>query len=82
MQKNPTKPECERAIRALCGQWAALRRETMQPRPMDARPPSFTDFYGWAQANHGQYLRFRSTTGVQNDVERWFDHEFHQMWRN
>jgi len=73
-----TKADAQKGIRYLCGLWAKERG--MIVPPIDQ--PSFTDFYAWVQSNYPAYLDFRTTTGVQYDVEMWFDQEFKQTWRN
>lgn len=73
-----TKPESERAIRHLCGEWAKLRGISRPP----AEQPSFSDFLSWVEQNYSSYLKFRSTMPVKYEVERWFDDEFKQSWRN
>jgi hypothetical protein len=72
------KEECENAIRYLCGEWAKLRGIDMP----SVEQPSFYDFYGWVKENYGSYLSFRSTLSTANQVEKWFDEEFGQTWRN
>lgn len=72
------KDEAERGIRYLCSQWAALVGVT----PAPSASPNFGAFYGWVRENHSPYLDFRTTTSVRDDVERWFDQEFKQTWRN
>jgi hypothetical protein len=77
-----TKSECKTAILHLCGVWAKERGIVV---PRDNPPsfhPSFSDFYSWVKAHYPGYLRFRTTTGVEYDVEMWFDQEFKQTWRN
>lgn len=72
------KDDCGRAIRSLCHRW---RRDTgQQDTPPEAL--SFSQFHGWLQQRHGQYLEFRSVLGPREEAERWFDQEFGQTWRN
>lgn len=73
-----TKQESEKAIRYLCTEWAKLRRIQVPC----VEQPSFSDFYSWVRQNYGQYLSFRSTLSVSDQVEVWFDDEFKQNWRN
>jgi hypothetical protein len=42
----------------------------------------FSPFYSWLQRNSPGHLRFKSSTRVKDDVERWFDTETKQNWRN
>jgi hypothetical protein len=71
------KSECEKAIRALCGQWAR------NLSPTELEHPSFSVFKSWLAQNHyAHYLDFRSVRGPDEDAEQWFDEEFKQTWRN
>lgn len=70
-----TKEECEKAVRYLCHEWA---RET----GADQQNPSFTDFMAWLRRHHPQHLNFRSTGGAAGAIERWFNLEFRQGWRD
>lgn len=72
------KAEAEQGIRHLCHEWAKLR--DIAPDPLVQ--PSFGEFLAWVRANHAAYLNFRTTTSATDDVERWFDQEFWQTWRN
>jgi hypothetical protein len=72
------KEESEKAIRYLCSEWAKLEGIQIPPREQ----PSFMDFFAWLQQNHNQYLNFRATLSVSDQVEAWFDDEFRQKWRN
>lgn len=72
------KQECEKAIRYLCSEWAKLRGVIIPPKEQ----PSFMDFFSWLRQNHNQYLNFRSTLPVEDQVEAWFDDELKQKWRN
>lgn len=72
------KQESEKAIRHLCSVWAKLRGTQISPREQ----PHFMDFLAWLQQNHNQYLNFRTTLSVTDQVEAWFDDEFKQKWRN
>ena len=72
-----TKGEAEKVIRHLCSRWSKLKNIPMAPKSV----PSFYEFYLWVESNYPQYLRFRSGTSVQDDVERWFIEEFKQRWR-
>lgn len=72
------KKECEKAIRWLCSEWAKLQGIQIPPKEQ----PSFIDFFAWLRQNHDQYLHFRSTLSVSDQVEAWFDDEFKQKWRN
>lgn len=73
-----TKREAEKAIRHLCHKWAELRGIIIAPETA----PSFGDFIAWIRENYPDYLRFRSTTGAEYDIEMWFDQEMKQTWRN
>jgi hypothetical protein len=73
-----TNDEAERVIRYLIHEWAKLRGV----KPAQAEQPSFSDFYSWLQQEHPAYPEFRSSTSVRDDVERWFDGELKQNWRN
>ncbi len=71
------KDECERAIRALCHQWASSLSAALLEHP------SFSAFKSWLTAQgYGCYLDFRSRMGPDFDAEMWFDQEFKQTWRN
>ena len=72
------KQECEKAIRYLCSEWAKLRGVQIPSKEQ----PSFEDFFAWLQQNYDQYLNFRSTLSVSDQVGTWFDDEFKQNWRN
>jgi hypothetical protein len=72
------KDECERAIRHLCHEWARLRGIQIDTQVQ----PSFGDFYSWVRDNYPSYLKFRSRVDSRSEVERWFDQEFKQTWRN
>lgn len=74
MKKN----EAEQAIRYLCTVWGNAVGVGPDPRVQ----PDFTAFMRWMRDNHSGYLEFRTTTSVSDDVERWFDQEFKQTWRN
>lgn len=71
------KAECEKAVRSLCHDW----RDTcgFMTTPMD-KLNSYS-FLSWLRENHPHWLKFRTTTSVEDDVELWFDQEFKQMWR-
>lgn len=71
------KSECESAIRTLCHEWRRLSGNADTPEDR----LSFSAFHGWVQQNYSQYLRFRTTTSVEYDVEMWFDQEFKQTGR-
>ena len=73
-----TKTEAEKGIRYLCHEWGKLRGIS----PGTADFPSFSDFYSWVGQSYSAHLGFRTTTSVRDDVERWFDQEFKQTWRN
>lgn len=72
------KPECEKAIRHLCHEWR--KAEGYQGTPADQL--SFGSFHSWLRNNYPQHLKFRSVMPVADEVERWFDQEFGQTWRN
>ena len=74
MKKN----EAEKALRHLCGVW---RKETGQ-EAVNEQDLHFSDYYSWITESHSVYLTFRSVMPVSDVVERWFDEEFHQTWRN
>jgi len=64
------KEQCENAIRALCHLW--WERCVAD---MPARELRFHRFFDWLKENHPRYLRFRTTTSVEYDVEMWFHDE-------
>lgn len=72
------KSEAEKTVRYLCSQWA--KEAGVSPDP--ASSPSFGAFRMWLRDKHPECLNFRSSTSVFDDVERWFDDEFKQKWRN
>ena len=72
------KDECERAVRYYCGVWS---KEVDIPQAHDS-DPYFSDFWSWMQTNHPQFLDFRCRGGAMFMVERWFDREFKQTWKN
>jgi hypothetical protein len=72
------KLECEGVIRALCHDWRRERGIPMPPTTI----PSFSDFYRWVEERCPQSLQFRSVGGSRDAVERWFDDELKQNWRN
>jgi hypothetical protein len=72
------KEESEKVIEQLSYEWAKLQGLTMSADEQ----PSFADFYSWLQQNYSAVLRFKTTTSVRDDVERWFDRMFKQNWRN
>lgn len=72
------KDEAEHGIRAMCRDWAQAKGL----RAQRDEQPSFSEFYSWVQDNHPSYLDFRDSIGVRETVERWFDDEFRQSWRN
>jgi hypothetical protein len=73
-----TKDEAEGLIRSLCQDWAKLRGV----KPGQREVPSFSDFFSWLQKKYSDVLEFRSSISVRADVERWFDDELDQSWRN
>jgi hypothetical protein len=75
-----TKAESEKAIRSLCHKWKDDRGTVIHNTVGSAAPPP-TSCRGSLE-HHSQYLDFRTTTTVTDDVERWFDQEFKQTWRN
>ena len=73
------KAEAEQGVRELCHRWADARG--IPPAPKDQ--PSFADFCAWVETNpHSHHFTFRSTMPAMDEVERWFDEEFKQTWRN
>lgn len=68
-----TKDESEKAVRNLCTKWRSDAGYS------DEKPEeiSFSEFYGWMQNTHSQYLQFRATIGVRETVEHWFNEELH-----
>ncbi|WP_133149288.1 hypothetical protein [Caulobacter zeae] len=73
-----TKIEAERAIRSLCHSW----RKEAGLLQADQTRLSFFGFWAWMSSNHPGYLKFRSTTSVMGNVQRWFESEFGQTaWR-
>lgn len=71
------KAESEQAIRHLCHEWARQRGIQIP----STEQLSFSDFFSWMQDHYRSYLNFRSSTSVRDDVERWFNQEFSQTWR-
>jgi hypothetical protein len=69
------KDEAERAIRYLVTKWYDQNRER------EGDEPSFGAFMDWLRDHHGSVLRFRTSTDVHDDVERWFAEELGQTWR-
>lgn len=68
-----TKGEAEKAIRALCYQWAT--GIDVSKRSTDH--PSYIAFKFWCQSKgYGHYFRFRSERDPDRDAERWFYEEF------
>jgi len=70
------KDEAEQAVRNFCTKWAEERGLPHQPDD-----PSFSDFYSWLQQKSPGHLKFRTSTSVRDDVERWSISEFKQGWR-
>ena len=76
MEDRMKKADCEKALRALCHQWARdLSKNQL-------KHPSFFDFKTWLRQNgYFHYLDFQSTAGAEYDAEMWFDQEFKRTWR-
>lgn len=73
------RTEAEPAIRALAHEWA----KAVGIAVGSAEQPSFSAFRRWAEEQgYSGYLVFRSAMGALEDVERWFDQELRQTWRN
>jgi hypothetical protein len=73
------RTEAEPAIRHLVHRWAGA---TGVEAGSDEQP-SFSDFKRWVEEQgYSGYFSFRSTMGALEDVERWFDQELRQTWRN
>ena len=72
------KPEAEKHIRHLTSVW----RNQEQYRTLSENDLPFSDFHRWLRDNHPQLLKFRSVMPVEDEIEKWFDQEFHQTWRN
>lgn len=72
------KADAEKGIRYLCHEWGKEAGVTPDP----AAEPNFYAFLRWVRDKYPAYLDFRTSTSVNDDVERWFDQEFKQTWRN
>lgn len=72
------KPEAEQQIRYLISQWC--NRE--ENRHIPKGELYFSDFHMWLRQNWPNLLQFRSVMPVSDEVERWFDQETGQTWRN
>jgi hypothetical protein len=73
-----TKPECEKAIRQLCQQWAKEKGINISTE----NDPGFSTFRIWLEERgFSSYLNFRSVAGPIYDAEMWFDEEMKQTWR-
>lgn len=76
------KSEAEPILRRLYHQWREDRHLPL-PSGDPAVHYSFIDFKSWLEEKHlGNYLKFRSTGGADDEAERWFDQEMRQAWRN
>ncbi|WP_343698957.1 hypothetical protein [Caulobacter sp.] len=69
-----TKGEAERAVRSLCHSW----RDQAGLGQVEQTYLSFFAFWAWMSSNHPGYLKFRTTTSVMGNVQRWFEAEFGQ----
>jgi hypothetical protein len=74
MTVTMTKGECEQTIRH---HYHVCRDAEVPPNDQ----LSFCAFWSWLNQNHSAYLKFRTTTSVQYDIEMWFDQEFKLTWR-
>lgn len=75
------KAEAEKAVRSLATQWF----HEVHPGVADPSTvlPSFDDFILWLRfRGYGHFLEFRSTIGLRDNAEMWFDQELRQTWRN
>jgi len=72
------KPEAEHQIRYLINQWCNPEENRHIPKG----ELHFSDFYSWLQQNWPTLLQFRRVMSVSDEVERWFDQETGQTWRN
>jgi hypothetical protein len=72
------KPEAERQIRYLISQWS----NTEEFRHIPKGELRFSAFHSWLEQNWPDLLKFRSVMPVDDEVERWFDQETGQTWRN
>ncbi|MFC3816640.1 hypothetical protein [Lysobacter sp. GCM10012299] len=72
------KPEAERQIRYLIGQWCNKEEH----RHIHKGDLHFSRFHSWLEENWPSLLQFRSVMPVRDEVERWFDQETGQTWRN
>ncbi|TRD12228.1 hypothetical protein FGU71_10385 [Erythrobacter insulae] len=68
------KAQAEKAIRQMCIEWA----KEMGLDRKDYSTASFVEFWQWAQSNYSSYFKFRTSTGVRYDVEKWFEDEMGQ----
>jgi len=74
-----TKPECERAFRRYCKEWADETGFVIAPE----NQPSYFAFLEWLKRNRkSECLEFRSRVGSDYETRNWFDDEFNQTWRN
>ncbi|MER9226253.1 hypothetical protein NKI39_11475 [Mesorhizobium sp. M0664] len=72
-----TREEAEQGVRYFCTKWAEERGDLDQPEN-----PRCSDFFSWLEQKSPGHLKFRSSTSVRGDVERWFIDEFKQGWRH
>ncbi len=70
------KADCEKAVRSLRHAWITENDPSAVAR-MDL---SCSFFIAWLRQNHSACLNFRTTTGVEYDVEMWFDDELQLNW--
>lgn len=71
------KIDAEKAIRSLCHEWAKIRSMNV-----NNSEPNFYEFLSWLENNYSSHLKFRTSVSVSDDIERWFDQELKQTWRN
>jgi hypothetical protein len=67
------------AKKALCSLMHVWRKEAGYDELSESQLSS-GEFMGWVRDNYPHYLKFRSSTTVEYDVELWFDREFKQAW--
>lgn len=68
--------EAEATIRRLCHRWRHAAGHDGTP----SKALRSEDFVAWLRTNHPECFDFRSVSGVEGDIEGWFDSEFEQSW--
>ena len=66
-----TKTEADWEIRALMSVWRTKECADTSRDRLD-----FAKFYSWLRMHSPVHLRYRSKTGVRNDIKGWFAEEF------